>query len=383
MRLHNMVTALEAECTSVRRDLHQIPELGFEERKTQAYIMNYLLRLNPDSVEKLALTGVKAVFYAKHAVRTLAFRADMDGLPTKEKNIVPYKSQHIGRMHACGHDAHMTMLLMLARLVSEHRDELSCNVVLIFQPGEEGWGGAKRMMDEDVLKNPDVDSIYGFHIWPTVPAGKIGVRWGAMMARTSEFDITVKGLSAHGASPQMGIDAVVTAAELITMLQTVISRNIDPHQDALLTIGRIEGGVARNIIADKVKLYATLRAFDINVFDSLFHHIKETMKGLQTASGAKLRMEELRRYPCVDNPRYMVEALYTLLDGMEDTFLPEPALAAEDFSFYQQSVPGLFMFLGVQGGKCCQPLHNEAFDFDEPLLLNGIEVYRRIIGIGV
>ena len=201
MQIHPVVGSLFEECVRVRRELHRIPEPGFEERETQAYLIDYLTGLAPDCIEKLADTGVKAVFYAEHPTATVAFRADIDAIRTTEMTGLEFASQHPGKMHACGHDAHMAMVLMLAKLVSEHRRELNVNVVLLFQPGEEGYGGAKRMVEEGALQNPAVDRIYGFHVWPTVPKGKIALRPGIMMAQTGEIDIIVEGLSAHGASP--------------------------------------------------------------------------------------------------------------------------------------------------------------------------------------
>lgn len=381
MQIHPIVESLLEECVSVRRELHRIPEPGFEERKTQSYLMSYLMRLAPDSIEKIADTGVKAVFYAEHPTGTIAFRADMDAIRTTETTGAEYASCHPGKMHACGHDAHMAMVLMLAKLVSERREQLHVNVVLLFQPGEEGYGGAKRMVEEGALQNPAVDRIFGFHVWPTVPKGKIALRWGPMMAQTSEFDITVDGLSAHGASPQMGVDAIVTAAELISMLQTAITRNTDPHQDALLTIGKISGGSARNVIADHVVMNGTLRSFSNDVYAHLTERIVSMGQGLEMATGARIKYKELMHYPCVDNPRYLVEDFYRLVD-MEDVLIAEQVMAGEDFSFYQQKAPGLFIFLGVEGGKNTVPLHNCNFDFDEDAMLLGIEIYRRILGIG-
>lgn len=381
MQIHPVVESLFEECVRVRRELHRIPEPGFEERKTQSYLMSYLMRLSPDSIEKIADTGVKAVFYAEHPTTTIAFRADMDAIRTTETTRAEYSSQHPGKMHACGHDAHMAMVLMLAKLVSEHRKELHANVVLLFQPGEEGYGGAKRMVEEGALQNPTVDRIFGFHVWPNVPKGKIALRWGPMMAQTSEIDIIVDGLSAHGASPQMGVDAIVATAEFISMMQTAITRNTDPHQDALLTIGKITGGTARNVIADHVVMNGTLRTFSNEVYDHLTERIVSMGKGLELATGARVEYKELMHYPCVDNPRYLVEDFYHLVD-MEDVLIADQVMQGEDFSFYQQKVPGMFIFLGIEGGKNTVPLHNCNFDFDEDAMLLGIEIYRRILGIG-
>lgn len=380
MRLHPAVQKLERAAAQHRQALHRIPETCFNEYKTQAYLLRQLQKCAPDRLDTLAQTGVKAVYFAKEPLGTLAFRADTDGLSISEETGASYASAHAGRMHGCGHDGHMTMLLLLAGLLAAHRDTLRYNTVLLFQPAEEGRGGARTMIEAGALENPAVDRIYGMHLWPTVPRGKIGVRWGPMMARTSEFDVIVHGKSAHGASPQMGVDAVVAAAELISLMQTAISRSVDPHQDALLTIGKIGGGTARNIIADRVELNATLRVFSDEVFDQLTARLRAMLGGLEVATGAQFELRPLMHYPCVDNPRPLVEELYTHVAPGE-LYLCDPVMAAEDFAFYQQRVPGLFLFLGVEGGKNRAPLHNSRFDFDEELLLHGVEVYRRILGL--
>lgn len=378
MQLHSRVSALLDEAVVIRQDLHKIPETCFEEKQTQAYILTDLARFSPDRLEKIAKTGVKAVFFGKNATETVAFRADMDGLKTGELNETAYCSTRDGYMHACGHDGHMTILLLLARLIHEQRAQLNKNVVLLFQPAEEGQGGAMHMIAEGALQNPSVDRIYGSHLWPSIGKGKIGVRWGAQMAQTLEFDVVVHGKSAHGASPQLGVDAVVAAAELVTFLQAVITRNVDPHQDALLTIGRISGGVARNIIADEVTLNGTLRVFNPVVYGELEKHIRDMLSGLELATRASFEFRQLMQYPCVNNPRAMVEDFYRYV-SMEDIVLVDPSMAAEDFACYQQEIPGLFFFLGIGGGKNSEPLHNSRFDFDEDALLTGAEVYARLL----
>jgi len=381
MLLSEEVLALRDECTRIRRELHRIPETGFNLSETQAAVLRELVPSKPDELIKLAETGVKAVYYTEGATKTIAFRADMDALEENEANDVPYRSVYEDRMHGCGHDGHMTIVLLLARLIAAHRKDLRCNVVLLFQPGEEGCAGAKRMIAEGALQSPNVDCIYGMHLWPTVPKGKIGVRWGYLMAQSSDFAITVRGRSAHASSPQMGIDAIVVAAELITMLQSVITRDVDPHQDALLTLGKIEGGTAHNIIADKVVISGTLRVFHSDLYHTLSSKIASVMEGMTLATDATFEMERKAHYPCVENPRELVEQLYTRLDSMDDVLLVEPVMAAEDFAEYQQVVPGLFMFLGVGGGRGGAPLHSPDFDFDEDALLTGAELYRRILEI--
>ena len=378
MKLDREIRALADVCTALRRELHRIPELGFDCFETQRVVLRELEQCAPDRLEKIAVTGVKAVFLAPGATETLAFRADMDGLPNDEPGDCPWRSEHPGRMHGCGHDGHMTALLVFARWLAANRRRVRRNIVLLFQPGEEGWGGARRMIEDGALENPRVDRVYGLHLWPTVTRGRIGVRWGEQMAQTSDFELTVHGKSAHASTPQMGIDAIVVSAELITMVQSIITRDVDPHQDALLTLGKICGGTAHNVIAEEVKISGTLRTLSDTLFDTLIHKVSALIRGLEVATGAAIRLEQKVYYPVVRNPRPLVERLYGVLDSMDDTELVEPVMAAEDFAEYQRCVPGVFFFLGVNGGRGGAPLHSPGFDFDEDVLLTGAEVYRRL-----
>lgn len=382
MHINDMTAALLESCVRTRRTLHEMPETAFCEFDTQDYILSRLSSLCPDRLEKIAGTGVKAVWYAPGAARTLAFRADMDALKTREETGAPYASKRDGVMHACGHDGHMTLLLMLAQLIAGNREALRDNVVLLFQPAEEGKCGARLMIERGALNDPKVDIIYGMHLWPSVPKGKLGVRWGAMMAHSCEFDIVARGVAAHGAAPQKGVDAIVAAAEFVSMLQSVITRGVDPHQDALLTIGRIVGGTARNVIADNVEMNGTVRVLRQDVYTQVMERLHSMADGVAMATGASFDIAERVQYPSVDNPRALVEDMYTYLDGMEDVVLVEPSMASEDFACYQREVPGLFMFLGVGGGRNTEPLHGSRFDFDEDALLTGVELYRRLLGIG-
>lgn len=379
MQISEQILNMKDDCVKIRRELHRIPEIGFDLHKTHEYIRPLIEQCKPDELITLAETGFKVVFYAQGAQRTIAFRADMDGMKNTEENRFRFRSRTRGVMHGCGHDGHMTILLMLAKWVSQNRDKLKCNVVLLFQPGEEGWAGARRMINEGALVNPKVDRIYGLHLWPTVPKGKIGIRWENLMAQTSDFVIKIHGKSAHASTPQMGVDAIVVAAELITMIQSVITRDVDPHQDALLTLGKINGGTAHNVIAEEVTMSGTLRVFSNELYDRLMTQIISLLKGLELATGAGISMETVVHYPYVANPREMVERFYTVLDSMDDVVLVEPVMAAEDFAEYQQEVDGMFMFLGINGGRGGAPLHSSRFDFDEDALLVGAEAFKRIL----
>lgn len=379
MHISDEILSMKEDCVKIRRELHRIPEIGFALHKTHEYIRPILEHCCPDRLETLAETGLKVVFLTKGAEKTLAFRADMDGMSNAEENRFRFRSRHKGVMHGCGHDGHMTILLLLAKWISANRDKLKCNVVLLFQPGEEGWAGARRMINEGALTDPKVDRIYGLHLWPTVPKGKIGIRWENLMAQTNDFVIRVRGKSAHASTPQMGVDAIVVAAELITMIQSIITRDVDPHQDALLTLGKINGGTAHNVIAEEVTMSGTLRVFSNELYEKLMKQIIALLKGLEMATGAGISMETIVHYPYLANPRELVEKFYTVLDSMDDVVLVEPVMAAEDFAEYQQEVEGMFMFLGINGGRGGAPLHSSRFDFDEDALLVGAEAFKRIL----
>ncbi len=379
MQLSKAVLSMREECTKVRRDLHRIPETAFEEYQTQAYVLKYLEALRPDVLIKLAGTGVKAVFCAKDAKETIAFRADMDGLPVEEWTNVPYASTHQGKMHACGHDGHVAVALLLAKLVNEHRDRLTVTVVLLFQPGEEGGGGARRMIEDGALHDPRVDRIYALHVFPELRIGQLGVRRGTFMAQSCGFDLTVYGKSAHGASPDKGIDAVVAAAELITMLQTVVSRSTSPDEPIVLTIGKIHGGEARNIICDKVVMSGTLRTFSNEMREQVMERIGKILAGFEVATGITTEFKEVQLYYSVENPVDMTEEFQLLMKS--DVQPMSHLMIGEDFSFYQQEIPGLFFFVGVAEYSGFPPLHSPHFNFNEEALLYGLEAYCRMLGI--
>lgn len=377
-----LVAAYAQEMRTIRRQLHQIPEEGYREEKTQSYLMEQLSGLGVDKLEVFASTGLRAVIYAREPKGTIAFRADIDALCIKEENTHGFVSRHKGFMHACGHDGHMTMLLGLARLCMEHHGQLQYNVVLIFQPAEESVGGAKRMIEEGILENPKVDRLYGFHIMPDIPEGMIGLRAGALMAQTCEFDIEILGKSAHGAMPHKGIDTVAIGCEFYNAFQTILTRTIDPYEHALVTIGKIQAGTRRNIIADRLVMEGTIRTFSEDVFNALKNNIIKKLHAIASCAGASAKFTEIVTYPCVENPEALTKEMVTLA-GEENVVRVEPYMIAEDFSFYQRAVPALFTFLGSKKtGALNAPLHSCYFDFDETILAVGLEIYSRILGFG-
>ena len=362
-----------------RRDLHRIPELGNEEHKTHAYLWEQLSALEPDDLRAFVGTGIRAVFRGDGSGRVIAFRSDMDALPVEEPEGCPFRSTHPGRMHACGHDGHMATLLAFAKWISARRTALRDDVVLIFQPAEETTGGAQRMIDEGVLKNPDVQAIYGMHMMPTVPIGSLAVREGPIMALTCEIDILIDGKSSHGASPHLGRDAIMAMGHLLVLLQTTVARSLDPTIPALLTIGRCEAGVQRNILADHAHLKGIIRTFSNEVFARLEECIQSDLRGIEKAFGVECELRKYVYYPCTTNDPAETRRAIAV---MGERYLPADALLiAEDFSCYQLQVPGVFIFTGCRDDAHQASLHARDFGFDEHALIPALAFYAGMVSL--
>lgn len=367
------------ELRQMRRDLHKIPELGLKEYKTSAYIREKLTSFGITELETWLETGVVAVIRGKGKGQAVAFRADMDALPVTEQTGCDFTSEHVGCMHACGHDGHVTVLLGFAKYLQEHKDELKNDVVLIFQPAEEGPGGAQLLVDAGLFEKHPVRCIIGCHIFPQVPQGKVACRKGAMMARNGEVDVHIYGESAHGAQPQLGHDAVLAAGAVITGLHTILSRNVSPLDSGVLTFGAIHGGEACNIIAKEVKLEGTMRAFSDEAYETMTKRVQEVASGIAAGYGCKGEAVFRHMYRVVDNDPKLVELLQEVAgDNYEET---PPYMLAEDFSLYLQKVPGMFFFLGSGNAEkgYTHSLHSAQFQFDEEILALGVETYAKLL----
>lgn len=367
------------ELRQMRRDLHKIPELGLKEYKTSAYIREKLTSFGITELETWLETGVVAVIRGKGKKEAVAFRADMDALPVTEQTGCDFTSEHVGCMHACGHDGHVTVLLGFAKYLQEHKDELENDVVLIFQPAEEGPGGAQLLVDAGLFEKHPVRCIIGCHIFPQVPQGKVACRKGAMMARNGEVDVHIYGESAHGAQPQLGHDAVLAAGAVITGLHTILSRNVSPLDSGVLTFGAIHGGEACNIIAKEVKLEGTMRAFSDEAYETMTKRVQEVASGIAAGYGCKGEAVFRHMYRVVDNAPKLVELLQEVAeDNYEET---PPYMLAEDFSLYLQKVPGMFFFLGSGNAEkgYTHSLHSAQFQFDEEILALGVETYAKLL----
>ena len=365
--------AYQARLRLHRRALHRIPEQGYAEHKTHDYLMCHLRALSPDDLRVYAKTGIRAVFHGRGQGRTLAFRSDMDALPVREMTGCDFASEHEGFMHACGHDGHMANLLTFAEWIASHRDELSGNAVLLFQPAEETVGGAKRMVDEGALENPHVDAIYGLHMMPEVPKGRVACCPGPIMAQTCEMDFIIHGQSAHGATPHLGRDAISAMAHLLTLFQTTVARSVDPCQQALLTVGCVRAGKQRNILAEEAVMEGIVRTFSNSVYEGLEARILDDLRGVEAAFGVKTEFIKRVFYPCTENDPVEFEHVRAILG--ERFMQAKPKMTAEDFSYYQLSVPGVFVFCGCMDEANDSPLHASTFNFDEAALVPGLALF--------
>ena len=363
--------------TRDRRSLHRIPEYGYDLFKTRAYVRAELEKTGPDRLEPCD-EGLKAVYFAADAKRgAIAFRSDMDALCVDEATSHDFPSEHAGMMHACGHDGHMAALLMLARVVAAERARLDRHVVLLFQPAEENLGGAKRMIEAGALADPEVTEIYGMHLMPQVPRGSIGVRAGALMALVESVDVFFEGRSAHGAQPHMGCDAAMAAAHFLNSVQAGLSRRMDPTETRLFTVGRLEAGSIRNIIAERAELNGTLRAYSDASADAIREILYASMAGADALYGTQSRLEVVQRYPAVVNDPACAQKVQKLAG--ERAVEVEPLAIAEDFSEFLRCVPGAFFFCGIGDATHAEPLHSAAFDFDERALLSGVEMFEKLL----
>ncbi|HHY47825.1 MAG TPA: amidohydrolase [Firmicutes bacterium] len=367
----------------IRRYLHMHPELGGQEYETSRHIAETLEDLDIETKRQVGGTGVVGLLRGKRPGETVALRADMDALPIQDKKDVIYRSRHPGVMHACGHDGHVAMLLGAATLLSRCRDELDGNVKFIFQPAEEGPGGAALMVREGVMDNPRVSAIFGMHIWPDLPLGKVGLKSGPAFAATDEIFIKVIGQGGHGAAPHRAIDAIVVASNIVLALQALVSRETDPMDPVVLTVGTISGGYKPNVIADEVTMGATLRTLSSRVRADILRRIERTAHGIAKGLGATCEVTVKNGYPVAVNSPDMTdfaEEAASKVVGEENIVHEEhPSMGSEDFGYYLQRARGCFLMLGAgTPGKPVVPAHSPKFDFDERAMAIGCAIFAQL-----
>ena len=356
-----------------RRALHQIPELDQQLPKTRAYL-EQVLRPLPCRILHPYGDAVCAFFDAGKE-DAVAFRSDMDALPIFEKSPLSFCSRHEGAMHACGHDGHMAILLCFASWLAQNLSSLPHNVLLIFQPAEETTGGAKNICDSGILEQHHVSHIFGLHLWPSLPAGVIASRSGALMAQSSELTIEISGKSAHIARQEDGIDALDAGVQFVQRAYRM-AKEFEPEQFRLLRFGRMQSGSARNAISAHTRLEGTLRTFSGSLHQALAQNLAEIARSLESELGCQISQHMSEGYPPVYNAPLLFEQVLQSLGQENLLVLEKPTLITEDFSFYQQRLPGIFFFLGI-GGE--QPLHSDRFNFDEQLLEPGLSLFQKLL----
>ena len=370
------------EVVALRRSIHEYPEQGFKEIRTAALIRS---RLKSWGVEHRSLAGTGTVALVRGAKPgpTILVRADMDALPLLELNPVPYASRIKGVMHACGHDGHTAMALVAAKLLRQRRASLRGNVKFMFQPAEEGPGGAGPMIEAGLLERPKVDAAFAIHMWNDLPTGKIGVRSGPVMESADEFRMTVVGRGGHGAAPHQTVDPVAIAAQVVTACQSIVSRKVDPTKCAVVTFGQIHGGTRHNIIPDRVELSGTVRAFEEPVRRQLAREIPKVARGVAASLGAGLEFDYRWGYPPTVNDSRMTALVRDTVRetlGAGAAVEQDVTMGAEDMSLVLQEVPGCYFFLGSMNRRkgLVQPHHSPRFNFDEDALPPGVELWLRL-----
>ena len=392
-RIDAAAARVEASVIACRRDIHQHPELGNREVRTARLVADKLRALGIDVQENVAHTGVVGLLRGGKAGKVVALRADMDALPVTEQVDLPfaskvrttYNGQDVGVMHACGHDAHVAILLGVAEVLAGMRNEIPGTVKFIFQPAEEGApqgeeGGAKLMVEKGVLDNPKVDAIFGLHVTSRFPVGEIAYKPEGMMAAVDSFKIVVRGKQTHGAYPWLGVDPIVVASQIVLGLQTIPSRQLDSTiAPSIVTVGAIHGGVRNNIIPDEVEMIGTIRSLEATMRDEIHTRIRRTAESIATSGGATANVTITSGYPITFNDATLTERSLPSLRaaaGAKNVRLVNAVLGAEDFSFFQKSVPGLFFWLGTrpadQTAEQAPSNHSPLFYVDESGLGLGV-----------
>jgi hippurate hydrolase len=362
-----------AEYTGLRRDLHAHPELGFEEERTARIVCEQLRQLGIEHHAGIGRTGVVAVIRGRDGDGTVGLRADMDALPMQEENEFPHRSRYDGRMHGCGHDGHTTMLLAAARYLAETRN-FAGTVNLIFQPGEEGFAGAREMIEDGLFERFPCEQVFALHNWPALPVGKIGLTPGAAMAAADRVEITIDGQGGHGAHPHRTVDPVVVAGHIITAVQSIVSRNVSPIDTAVVSLCSMHAGTpgAMSVVPQHAKLVGTVRTFKPTVQNTVEQRLKELVGSIGAAFGAQATVHYERIYPATinhDGPSAFALEVAESLVGKENVVRNlDPSMGSEDFSFMLQVKPGAFARLGQGGADAGGFLHATRYDFNDAVI---------------
>lgn len=369
---------MKGELVKIRRDFHMHPELDYDLHRTQKKIEEFLEKEGIEYSE-IANTGVCGIIRG-NGDKTIALRADMDALPIQDMKKCAYSSKVKGKMHACGHDAHITILLGAARILNKIKNNLKGNVKLIFEPAEETTGGAKVMLEEGVLENPHVDRVIGLHVEEYIDVGKIGVRYGVVNAASNPFTIKIRGIGAHGARPHMSIDPVVISSYVVLAIQEIISREIPPTDGALITIGSIHGGTAQNIIPSEVVLTGIIRTMKTEHREYVKRRLREVVEGVVNSMRGKSEIEIEESYPCLYNDdvviRDIVSSASQVIGNKNIINLESPSMGVESFAYFSMERPSAFYYLGCKNEKkgIIYPAHGSLFDIDEDCIPIGVAI---------
>ncbi|NLS45673.1 MAG: amidohydrolase [Firmicutes bacterium] len=367
-----LAKGIEHDLIMIRRDIHQNPELGNEETRTSRLIAENLEKLGIEVKMGEGGIGVIGSFNVSDNSPVICLRADMDAIPVQENTGLPYESKVPGVMHACGHDIHCAVVLGAAEILSKYGNQLDGGVRFIFQPAEEIDLGAKAMLEQGVLEDPKPIGIFGLHVWPGITLGKVGIQSGAVMAAIDSFDVTFEGASAHGAEPHLGHDALLAASMSVVALQRIVSRTINPRDPAVITVGSMKSGAARNIIADSAYLSATVRTLDENVRASIKASVHKTISGCSDACDVNACIDYTEELPVLVNSQEMSDiALESAKRVLGENCITkiEPSMTGDDFALYAERIPGCYIFMGVTPhGHEIIPLHNPKFNPDEKVI---------------
>lgn len=388
MNLVQEIKAMENEIIAWRRWFHQRPGIGFEVEESSDEIERVLREIGYTEIKRYANTGVVAYLENSKEYKTVAIRADIDALPILEQNNIDYISKYPGKMHGCGHDAHAAMALGAAKYLYSVKDKLAVNLLLIFQPGEEGYGGAEAMLQDGLFEDYPYDYIFGCHIgliFSELKGGQIGISYDPIMAATKQFEITVKGFGGHGAMPQNTVDPIVITANIITSMQTIVSRNLSPTDSAIVTFGKVEGGTAHNIIPEQVHLGGTIRYLTEESGEKIVTRMREIIGGIAKAYGGDYELELMPGYPAVVNDETMVdyakEKLAQVFGNSDIIELKKPTMGGEDMSYFLKLAPGCFFFLGGASEEkgITYPHHHPKFNVDEGILWRGTAAFCQLV----
>ncbi|WP_136418775.1 M20 aminoacylase family protein [Herbaspirillum sp. ST 5-3] len=389
MKLLDPITEFRSQLQQIRREIHTYPELCFEEQRTSDVIAQKLTEWGIPILRGMGVTGVVGVIKNGSSTRAIGLRADMDALPVQEINTFPHASKNAGKMHACGHDGHVAMLLGAAHYLSQHRN-FDGTVYLIFQPAEEGGGGAKKMMDDGLFSQCPMDAVFGMHNWPGLAAGSFSTTVGPMMASSNEFEVVVRGKGSHAAQPHKGVDPIMVAIQIAQSWQTIVTRNKSPIDAAVLSITQIHAGTATNIIPDEATLIGTVRTFTTEVLDLVEQRMQTIAEHTATAFDAEVDFRFKRNYPPLINhakeTAFAIEVMKSVAGADMVNAATEPTMGAEDFAFMLQEKPGCYVFIGNgegdhrDGGHGLGPcnLHNPSYDFNDRLLPIGATFWVRL-----